>query len=458
MSAASALPEDQTSRTATAMNADHEPDRVAEGEPLIEVRDLQKHFPIRGGFLRRQVGAVRAVDGVSFTVAKGETLAIVGESGCGKSTTGRAIMQLEPPTGGEVVFHHPERGPIELTKSSRGDMALVRPKMQIIFQDPFASLDSRMTVGRCISEPLLINKLMSGRKLRDHVAELLTEVGLRPEHASRYPHAFSGGQRQRIGIARAIAMNPELIICDEPVSALDVSVQAQVLNLLEDLQKRLSLTYIFISHDLSVVDHISDRIAVMYVGRIAEIGDREAIFKNPKHPYTEALLQALPQPDPRNRHEPKPLGGDVPSSANPPSGCYFHPRCPYVQQRCREETPALREVGPGQRAACHFSEELTLEGAMVGTVIQMPEPGSLRRGVAEAGRAESDAARKGVEIGDTLTDEAGEVDLSEAEAEARQAALRVPSDDVGVDTLDEGRAAEEKMADERDADKPGSLS
>ncbi len=454
-SAANAMPDDERADTATAPEDRASTISTFDQEDLVEVRDLQKHFPIRGGFLRRQVGAVKAVDGVDFTVKKGETLAIVGESGCGKSTTGRAIMQLEPPTGGEVVFNHSERGPIELTQASRGDMALVRPKMQIIFQDPFASLDSRMTVGRCIAEPLIINKLMSGQKMRSHVAELLTQVGLRPEHASRYPHAFSGGQRQRIGIARAIAMNPDLIICDEPISALDVSVQAQVLNLLEDLQKRLSLTYIFISHDLSVVDHISDRIAVMYVGRIAEIGDREQMFSHPKHPYTEALLQALPQPDPRNRHEPKPLTGDVPSPANPPSGCYFHTRCPYAQDRCREETPELREVGPGQLAACHYADELTLEGAQVTNVLTMPHPGSLRLAVADSGGAEAESARKGVELGDTLVDEAGEVDATEAET---QSAQRIAGDTPAVASLDEERAAEQKTADERDADKPGSLS
>ncbi|GAB3926923.1 dipeptide ABC transporter ATP-binding protein [Microlunatus endophyticus] len=275
----------------------------AEHKPLLEVTDLKKHFPIRGGLLRREIGTVKAVDGVNLSVNRGETLAIVGESGCGKSTTGRAILRLEEPTGGEIVFHDSELGAVNVESADRQTMARIRPKMQIIFQDPFASLDSRMTVGRVIAEPLVINKVLQGKALRDRVAELLVEVGLRPEHASRYPHAFSGGQRQRIGIARAIALNPDLIVCDEPVSALDVSVQAQVINLMEDLQSRLGLTYMFISHDLSVVEHISDRVAVMYVGRVVEIGTTADLFYNPKHPYTEALLQAVPQPDPRNRLE-----------------------------------------------------------------------------------------------------------------------------------------------------------
>jgi oligopeptide/dipeptide ABC transporter ATP-binding protein len=349
--------------------------RDAEGrEPILEVRDLQKHFPIKGGVLRRQIGSVKAVDGVNLTVHRGETLAIVGESGCGKSTTGRTILRLEEPTGGEVVFHDTELGAVDVVNADRRTMQKLRPRMQIIFQDPFASLDSRMTVGRVISEPLLINKVLQGQALRDRVAELLKMVGLRPEHASRYPHAFSGGQRQRIGIARAIALNPDLIICDEPVSALDVSVQAQVINLLEDLQRRLSLTYVFISHDLSVVEHIANRVAVMYVGRVVEIGSTKELFYNPQHPYTEALLKAVPQPDPRNRTEIVPLTGDVPSPANPPSGCYFHTRCPYAQPVCSEETPPLRPIGDsGRMAACHFSEKLDLKGAVVPSRASVPK-------------------------------------------------------------------------------------
>jgi oligopeptide/dipeptide ABC transporter ATP-binding protein len=342
--------------------------------PLLEVKGLKKHFPIRGGLLRRQIGAVRAVDGVDLTVARGETMAIVGESGCGKSTTGRTIMRLEQPTDGEVIFNDTKLGPVHVENADSRTMRQIRPHMQIIFQDPFSSLDSRMTVGRVIAEPLVINNVLSGRKLKDRVAELLSLVGMRPEHASRYPHAFSGGQRQRIGIARAIALNPDLIICDEPVSALDVSVQAQVLNLMEDLQRKLDLTYLFISHDLSVVEHIADRVAVMYVGQVVEVGTTQELFYSPKHPYTEALLSAVPQPDPRNRTRPTALTGDVPSPANPPSGCYFHSRCPYAQPICSEERPPLRSLGGGQQAACHFAEELTLAGAVVSAIPSIDEP------------------------------------------------------------------------------------
>ncbi|WP_188195689.1 ABC transporter ATP-binding protein [Nonomuraea sp. SYSU D8015] len=332
-------------------------------EPLLEVTGLRKHFPIRGGFLRRRVGEIKAVDGVDLTVRRGETVALVGESGCGKSTTGRTILRLEEPTAGEVVFHHPGRGPVRLESADARMLRAVRPHLQMIFQDPFASLDSRMTVGSIIAEPLLINKAAAGRALKDHVAELLTLVGLRPEHANRYPHAFSGGQRQRIGIARAIALNPDLIVCDEAVSALDVSVQAQILNLLEELQRRLGLAYLFISHDLAAVEHIADRVVVMYVGRIVESGPVEQLYTAPKHPYTEALLAAVPQPDPRVRTRPKLLTGDVPSPANPPSGCYFHPRCPYAQPVCAAETPPVRQVGEDHRSACHFAGALPLAGA-----------------------------------------------------------------------------------------------
>ncbi|MGW0230681.1 ABC transporter ATP-binding protein [Actinopolymorpha singaporensis] len=330
---------------------------------LLEVTDLKKHFPIKQGFLRRTVGHVKAVDGVNLSVKRGETFSVVGESGCGKSTTGRTILRLEEPTDGSVVFDHSELGKVNIEKADNKTLKRIRPEMQIIFQDPFSSLDSRMTVGRIIAEPMIINNTLSGRALRDRIAELLTVVGLRPEHASRYPHAFSGGQRQRIGIARALALNPKLIICDEPVSALDVSVQAQVLNLLEDLQQRFDLTYLFISHDLSVVEHISDRVAVMYVGKVVEVGTTDQLFYNPKMPYTEALLSSLPQPDPRKRTRPTLLTGDVPSPANPPSGCYFHTRCPYAQDICRTEEPPLRDTGDNHMAACHFSDTLELKGA-----------------------------------------------------------------------------------------------
>ncbi len=335
---------------------------VNEDEILLEVKNLKKHFPIKGGLMRRVVGEVKAVDGVNFFIKKGETLGLVGESGCGKSTTGRAILRLHEPTDGEIIFHDPKLGKVHIEELNAKDLKRVRPNMQIIFQDPFSSLDPRMTVGRIVAEPLVINNVVKGRALRDRVAELLTVVGLRPEHATRYPHAFSGGQRQRIGIARALALNPELVICDEPVSALDVSVQAQVLNLLEDLQEQFNLTYLFVAHDLSVVEHISDRVAVMYVGYLVEMADTEDLYYNPQHPYTEALLAAIPKPDPRNRHRPVRLPGDVPSPANPPTGCYFHPRCPYAQDVCVTERPPLREVVPNHWSACHFSEELNLKG------------------------------------------------------------------------------------------------
>jgi len=329
---------------------------------LLEVKGLKKHFPIHGGLLKRVVGQVKAVDGINFYIKRGETLGLVGESGCGKSTTGRTIIRLLEPTEGEVIFNDPQLGKVHVEQLEAKELKQIRPNMQIIFQDPFSSLDPRMTVGRIISEPLQINKIVSGQALRDRVAELLTIVGLRPEHASRYPHAFSGGQRQRIGIARALALNPKLIICDEPVSALDVSVQAQVLNLLEDLQKQFDLTYLFVAHDLSVVEHISDRVAVMYVGYLVEMASTEELYYNPKHPYTEALLAAIPKPDPRKRSRPHKLPGDVPSPANPPSGCYFHPRCRYAEDICKVERPPLRDVGNEHWVACHFAEKLTLTG------------------------------------------------------------------------------------------------
>ena len=350
--------------------------KITSDDMLLEVRDLKKHFPITGGLLRRVVGAVKAVDGVSFYIKKGETLGLVGESGCGKSTTGRALMRLLPPTAGEVIFNDPKLGPVDVAQATEREMREIRPKMQIIFQDPFSSLDPRMTVGNIVAEPLVINKIASGRQLRDRVAELLTIVGLRPEHQSRYPHAFSGGQRQRIGIARALALNPKLIICDEPVSALDVSIQAQVLNLLEDLQNQFDLTYLFVAHDLSVVEHISDRVSVMYVGYMVEMATTDELYFNPKHPYTEALLAAIPKPDPRKRHRPIKLPGDVPSPANPPSGCYFHPRCRYAQDICKVERPPLRDIGNEHWVACHFAEELKLTGvpALSELPTQIPLP------------------------------------------------------------------------------------
>ena len=331
---------------------------------LLEVKELKKHFPIRKGVIRRSTGVVKAVDGVNLYVKKGETLGLVGESGCGKTTTGRTIIRLLDPTGGEIHFNDPIRGWVNLENMDRKELAEIRPHMQIIFQDPFSSLDPRMTVQRIVSEPLMINKVASGQDLQDRVAELLKIVGMRPEYMSRYPHAFSGGQRQRIGIARALALNPKLIICDEPVSALDVSIQAQVLNLLEDLQKDLDLTYIFVAHDLSVVEHISDRVAVMYVGRLVESAATEKLYYTPLHPYTEALMAAVPKPDPRKRDRPIKLPGEVASPANPPSGCYFHPRCRYAKDICSQETPPLVEVEPEHFAACHFAGQLKLRGVV----------------------------------------------------------------------------------------------
>jgi peptide/nickel transport system ATP-binding protein len=331
---------------------------------LLMVNDLKKYFPIRRGTVRRTSGTVKAVDGVNLFVKKGETLGLVGESGCGKTTAGRTIIRLLEPTGGEILFNDPKQGWLNLEKMDRKQMFTVRSNMQIIFQDPFSSLDPRMTVERIIAEPLVINKIASGSELHDMITELMRTVGMRPEFRSRYPHAFSGGQRQRIGIARALALNPKLVICDEPVSALDVSIQAQVLNLLEDLQRDLNLTYIFVAHDLSVVEHISDRVAVMYVGRLVEVADTQALYYSPKHPYTEALMAAVPKPDPRHRDRPIKLPGEVASPANPPSGCYFHPRCRYAKDICSKDTPPLVEVEPLHYSACHFSSELKLRGVM----------------------------------------------------------------------------------------------
>ncbi len=331
-------------------------------EILLEVKDLKKHFPIVGGLMRRTVGYVKAVDGVSFYIKKGETLGLVGESGCGKTTTGRTALRLIEPTAGEVIFDDPDLGKVHIEALDGRQMKVVRPKMQIIFQDPFSSLDPRMTLERIVAEPLVINNVLRGQALRNRVGELLELVGLRHEYMTRYPHAFSGGQRQRIGIARALALNPTLIVCDEPVSALDVSIQAQVLNLLEDLQGQFNLTYLFIAHDLSVVEHISDRVAVMYVGFLVEMAETNELYYHPKHPYTEALMAAIPKPNPRMRTRPIKLPGEVASPANPPSGCYFHPRCRYAQAICSQERPLLRDVGSEHWVACHFAEDLHLAG------------------------------------------------------------------------------------------------
>jgi oligopeptide transport system ATP-binding protein len=320
------------------------------GEVILEVRNLVKHFQVGGGLFGGRPGVVKAVDGVSFQIRRGETLGLVGESGCGKTTTGRCILRLEQPTSGEVIFEGRELGSL-----SGAELRAMRRRMQVIFQDPYSSLNPRMTVGQIIAEPLAVHGIVPDRAARGtRVRDLLTHVGLLPQHAHRYPHELSGGQRQRVGIARALAMEPTLIVCDEPVSALDVSIQAQIINLLEDLQSELGLTYLFIAHDLSVVRHISDRVAVMYLGKIAEITERKALYDDPLHPYTKALLAAVPIPDPEleQRRERMVLGGEVPSALNPPSGCVFHPRCPIAIDRCAREIPALREVRPAHWAAC----------------------------------------------------------------------------------------------------------
>jgi peptide/nickel transport system ATP-binding protein len=330
---------------------------------LLDVRDLKKHFPVQTGFLRRTVGQVRAVDGISFTLRAGETLGLVGESGCGKTTVGRVILRAYEPTAGQVLFCH-QGALVDLARVDRRTMKALRRDMQIIFQDPFASLNPRMTVFDIVAEPLLIHRQARGEDLRRQVSDLLQRVGLRPQHMNRYPNAFSGGQRQRIGIARALALRPKLIVCDEPVSALDVSVQAQVLNLLKGLQRDFGLTYLFISHDLSVVEHISDRVAVMYLGRLVELAPVARLYAMPRHPYTEALLSAVPSVDPERRNQRVILTGDLPNPANPPAGCVFHPRCRYAQAVCKTHVPEWRQVGVGHWVACHRAEELQLAGAI----------------------------------------------------------------------------------------------
>ena len=323
----------------------------ANNDILLQVDDLMMHFPIYRGVFQRQVGAVRAVDGVSFGVKRGETLGLVGESGCGKSTTGRTILQLYKPTAGNVHFEGKD-----LVKLKGEEMRHMRRKMQMIFQDPYASLNPRMTVGQLVGEPLQVHNVATGAEINERVAHLLELVNMNPAFATRYPHEFSGGQRQRIGVARALALQPSFIICDEPISALDVSIQAQVVNLLEDLQEQFNLTYLFIAHDLSMVKHISDRVAVMYLGVFVELATRDELYANPLHPYTQALLSAVPIPDPvadAKRHRTI-LEGDVPSPANPPSGCRFRTRCPIAEARCAESRPEFREVTPGHFVACHL--------------------------------------------------------------------------------------------------------
>ena len=326
---------------------------MTDNNVLLRVDNLVKHFPIMRGIFQKQVGAVRAVDGVSFDVKRGETLGLVGESGCGKSTTGRAILQLYRPTSGNVFF-----GDVDLTKLKGEELRQMRRKMQMIFQDPYASLNPRMTVGEIIREPLIVHNISTESEGNERVKQLLELVKLNPSFATRYPHEFSGGQRQRIGVARALALQPSFIVCDEPISALDVSIQAQVVNLLEELQEKFGLTYLFIAHDLSMVRHISDRVAVMYLGVVVEMASRDELFRNPLHPYTQALLSAVPIPDPVKEATRKRtiLVGDVPSPANPPSGCRFRTRCPIAESICAEKRPEFREVKPGHYAACFFAE------------------------------------------------------------------------------------------------------
>jgi oligopeptide/dipeptide ABC transporter ATP-binding protein len=329
---------------------------------ILEVRGLKQYFPIYKGLFRKVAGYVKAVDDVSFTLREQEVLGLVGESGCGKTTAGRSILRLYDPTDGQVLFRKADGSVVDVAAVNATEMKALRREMRMIFQDPFSSLNPRMTVRDLIGEPLVIHGIAKGAELDDRVAKLMEEVGLNPSYMRRYPHEFSGGQRQRIGLARTLSLNPRLIVADEPVSALDVSIQAQVLNLLSDLREELGLTFIFIAHDLSVVEHISDRIAVMYVGKLVEIAESEELLRNPKHPYTEALVSAVPPADPDIKMERIILEGDVPSPVNPPSGCTFHPRCRYAKDRCSMEVPALREVGPDHFAACHFAEEISLRG------------------------------------------------------------------------------------------------
>jgi peptide/nickel transport system ATP-binding protein len=337
--------------------------QVDDKNNILEVKNLTKYFHIKSGFFKRLVGNVQAVDDVSFNLVEGETLGLVGESGCGKTTASRCVLRAVDPTSGEINFRTSDGNSVDMASLNSRELRPIRKEIQMIFQDPFSSLNARMTLLDIVGEPLLVNGVSNREERLERVSELLTLVGLRPEYMQRYPHAFSGGERQRIGIARALALNPRVVVADEPVSALDVSVQAQVINLLMDLQEQLKLTYLFVAHDLSVVKQISDRVAVMYVGKMVEIASTKKIFEKPLHPYTEALLNAVPVPDPRKRKsEKKHLSGEVANPANPPSGCYFHPRCPYAQDICKTTKPTLEEVQPGRFVSCHRAKELDLTG------------------------------------------------------------------------------------------------
>ena len=340
--------------------------QMSNGNTLLDVQGLKMHFPARRGFLRRVGGAVKAVDDVSFYINEGETLGLVGESGCGKTTTGRCILRAYTPTAGQILYHQKDGATVDLAKLSGDQLRPFRREIRMIFQDPYSSLNPRMTLANIIGEPLKVNGLARGSELEDRVAEMLRRVGLRPEYMRRYPHAFSGGERQRIGIARALVVQPRLVVGDEAVSALDVSVRSQILNLLQDLQDEFSLTYLFVAHDLSVVEYVCDRVAVMYVGKLVELAETEELYIHPRHPYTEALLSAVPKPDPDLRGKGKRilLKGDVADPANPPSGCYFHPRCSYAQDRCRTEAPPLHDIGGQHFVACHFAGQLSLRGVV----------------------------------------------------------------------------------------------
>jgi oligopeptide transport system ATP-binding protein len=404
--------------------------KAAEGETLVDVDDLKVHFPIRAGLFQRTIGSVKAVDGVTFDVRRGETLGLVGESGCGKSTTGRAVIRLREPTAGTVFFDGQD-----LAKADKNKLRKLRRRMQIIFQDPYSSLDPRMTVNSIISEPIETHNLAKGKQKRDRVAELLEMVGLDPRYVNRYPHEFSGGQRQRIGVARALAVEPEFIVCDEPISALDVSIQAQVLNLLQDLRKRLNLTYLFIAHDLSVVKHVSDRVAVMYLGKIVEIAPPDALYTGPAHPYTRALLSAVPVPDPvaERRRKRVILRGDVPSPVNPPSGCRFHTRCWLYErlgkpENCRTEDPELRVLQGDHRAACHYAEEALKTDVGIAHV-----QGSVRRGTPLAAlkiAKKPEAAHLLAPITEGEADLAPTVEVTPEEAAAVEAAKESTTDDA----------------------------
>ena len=340
--------------------------QMSNGNTLLDVQGLKMHFPARRGFLRRAGGAVKAVDDVSFYINEGETLGLVGESGCGKTTTGRCVLRAYTPTAGQILYHQKNGATVDLARLTGDQLIPFRREIRMIFQDPYSSLNPRMTLANIIGEPLKVNGIATGSEMEDRVAEMLRRVGLRPEYMRRYPHAFSGGERQRIGIARALVVQPRLVVGDEPVSALDVSVRSQILNLLQDLQGEFSLTYLFVAHDLSVVEYVCDRVAVMYVGKLVELAETEELYINPKHPYTEALLSAVPKPDPDLRGKGKRilLRGDVADPANPPSGCYFHPRCSYAQDRCRTDAPELNDIGGHHFVACHFAEQLSLRGVV----------------------------------------------------------------------------------------------